>query len=139
MADGRGRRLALALEAGLTGETGAISGLFADDVSGWSPNMSVNSLEELTEIVQSRDDSLTDVSVAVQGVDAAGNKAFAEFVLTATFSGPWVIEEDLVVEPNGREIVLAGVCAADFSDDKISAFRLYFDDLALMAQLVEKE
>ena len=37
MADGRGRTLALAVEAGLTGETGAISGLFADDVSGWSP------------------------------------------------------------------------------------------------------
>lgn len=139
MADGRGRKLALALEAGLTGETGAISGLFADDVSGWSPNMSVNSLEELTEIVQSRDDSLTEVSVSVQGVDAAGNKAFAEFVLTATFSGPWVVEEDLVVEPNGHEIVLAGVCAADFSDDKISAFRLYFDDLALMAQLLPEE
>ena len=139
MADGRGRKLALALEAGLTGETGAMSGLFADDVSGWSPNMSVNSLAELSEVVQSRDDSLSDVSVAVQGVDAAGNKAFAEFVLTAKFSGPWVLDEDVVLEPTGREVVMAGVVAADFSDDKISAFRLYFDDLALMAQLLPEE
>ena len=139
MADGRGRKLALALEAGLTGETGAMSGLFTDDVSAWSPNMSVNSLAELNEVVQSRDDSLSNVSVAVQGVDAGGNKAFAEFVLTATFSGPWVLAEDVVLEPHGREIVMAGVCAADFSDDKISAFRLYFDDLALMAQLLPDE
>ena len=139
MADGRGRKLALALEAGMTGETGAMSGLFTDDVSGWSPNMSVNSLAELSEVVQSRDDSLSDVSVAVQGVDAGGNKAFAEFVLTAKFTGQWVLDEDVVLEPTGREIVMAGVVAADFSDDKISAFRLYFDDLALMAQLLPEE
>jgi hypothetical protein len=139
MADGRGQKLALALEAGLTGETGAMSGLFSDDVSGWSPNMLVNSLEELSEVVQSRDESLSDVSVAVQGVDAAGNKAFAEFVLTAKFSGPWVIDEDVVLEPTGREVVMAGVVAADFTDDKISAFRMYFDDLALMAQLLPEE
>jgi SnoaL-like polyketide cyclase len=139
MADGRGRKLALALEAGLTGETGAMSGLFTDDVSGWSPNMHVNSLAELNEVVQARDESLSDVNVAVQGVDAAGNKAFAEFVLTAKHSGPWVIDEDVVIEPTGREIVMAGVVSADFSDDKISAFRMYCDDLALMAQLLPEE
>jgi hypothetical protein len=139
MADGRGRKLALALEAGLTGETGSLAELFTDDVSGWSPNMLVNSLEELSEVVQSRDDSLSNVSVAVQGVDAAGNKAFAEFVLTAEFSGPWVLDEDITLEPHGKEIVLAGVVAADFSEDKIAAFRLYFDDLALMAQLMPEE
>ncbi len=139
MADGRGRKLALALEAGMTGETGAMSGLFTDDVSGWSPNMSVSSLAELSEVVQSRDDSLSDVSVAVQGVDAGGNKAFAEFVLTAKFTGPWVVDEDIVLEPHGGEVVMAGVVSADFSDDKISAFRMYFDDLALMAQLLPQE
>ena len=139
MADGRGRKLALAVEAGLTGETGAMSGLFTDDVSGWSPNMMVNSLAELNEVVQSRDDSLSNVNVAVQGVDAAGNKAFAEFVMTATFSGPWVIDEDTTLEPTGGEVVMAGVAAADFTDDKISAFRIYFDDLALMAQLLPVE
>jgi hypothetical protein len=139
MADGRGRKLALALEAGLTGETGGMSGLFTDDVSGWSPNMHVNSLAELSEVVQARDESLSDVNVAVQGVDAAGNKAFAEFVLTATFSGPWVVDEDVTLEPTGKEVVMAGVVAADFTDDKISAFRMYFDDLALMAQLLPEE
>ena len=135
----RGQKLALALEAGLTGETGAMSGLFADDVSGWSPNMHVTSLQELSEVVQARDDSLSDVSVMVQGVDAAGNKAFAEFVLTAKFTGPWVVDEETTIEPNGKEVVLAGVVSADFTDDKISAFRMYFDDLSLMAQLLPEE
>jgi hypothetical protein len=31
--------------------------------------------------------------------------------------------EDVVIEPNGREIVLGAAMVADFSKDKISAFR----------------
>ena len=136
MADGRGRKLALALEAGLTGETGAMSGLFTDDVSGWSPNMMVNSLAELTELVASRDESLSNVSLVVEGVDAAANKAYAEFVLNANFSGPFVIDDDTVIEPNGRDVMLGGAIAADFTGDKISAFRMYFDDTTLLMQLL---
>ena len=122
--NGRGRKLALALEAGVTGETGAMSELVHGRrerlVAEHDGQLARQSCQRSS---QSRDDSLSDVSVAVQGVDAVGNKAFAEFVLTAKFSGPWVVDEDVVIEPNGREIVLAGVVAADFSGDKISAFR----------------
>jgi ketosteroid isomerase-like protein len=133
---GRGETLARAFEACVTGQTGGLSEFFADDVSGWSPNMLVSSLNELTEVVASRDDSLSDVSVAVQAVDAAGNKAFAEYVLSATFSGPWVVDEDTVIEPTGDELVLAGSIAADFTDGKISAFRNYFDDASLLVQML---
>jgi ketosteroid isomerase-like protein len=137
MADsGRGDTLARAFEACVTGQTDGLSEFFTDDVSGWSPNMMVGSLDQLTKVVASRDDSLSDVAVAVQGVDAAGSKAFAEYVLTATHSGPWVVDEDVVIEPTGRELILAGTIAADFTDGKISAFRNYFDDAALLVQML---
>jgi len=133
---GHGRTLALALEACVTGQTGGLSEFFTGDVSGWSPNMHVTSLDELTEVVASRDESLSDVSVAVEGVDAAANKAYAEYVVSAKFSGPWQVDEDTVIEPNGREILLGGAIAADFTGDKISAFRNYFDDATLLVQML---
>jgi hypothetical protein len=134
--NGRGQTLARALEACVTGQTGTLSAYFTDDVSAWSPNMMVNSLAELTDVVASRDESLSNVSLVVEGVDAAANKAYAEFVLNANFSGPFVIDDDTVIEPNGRDIVLGGAIAADFTGDKISAFRMYFDDTTLLVQML---
>src|SRR5262249_1407241 len=40
-----------ALEAAVTGDAGALPELFTEDVSGWSPNLMVGSLAELTDAV----------------------------------------------------------------------------------------
>src|SRR5262245_42554255 len=134
-ANGHAEVLTRALEACVKGDTGPLPELFTDDVSGWSPNMLVSSLGELTEAVGARDESLSNVSILVHGLDAVGNKAYAEYVLSAVFSGPFPIG-DQVIEPNGQEIMLGGAIAADFTDDKISAFRNYFDDVTLMVQML---
>jgi hypothetical protein len=134
--DSHGGVLERALEACVTGEAGALPELFTDDVSGWSPNLLVSSLDELTEAVEARDESLSDVSILVHGVDVVGNRAYAEYILSAVFSGPFQIGEDAVIEPNGREVTLGGAIAADFTGDKISAFRNYFDDVTLLVQML---
>ena len=41
-----------------------------------------------------------------------------------------------MIEPNGREILLGAAMVADFTGDKISAFRNYFDDAALLEQML---
>jgi hypothetical protein len=125
-----------ALEACILGQTEALPELFTTDVSGWSPNLLVGSLAELTEVIADREDAVSDVTVQVDGLDVFGNKGFVEYRLSAVFSGPFVISKDLVIEPNGREILLGAAMAADFDGDKISAFRNYFDDTTLMEQML---
>lgn len=49
----RRRVLRRGLEACVLGEAGALPELFTADVSGWSPNMLVTSLDGLTEVVAS--------------------------------------------------------------------------------------
>jgi predicted ester cyclase len=44
------------------------------------------------------------------------------------------IDEDLNIEATGRRLHLSGATFAEFSDDKVNAFRNYFDDLALLEQ-----
>ena len=137
MADNdRGRVLRRALEACVLGELDALPELFTADVSGWSPNMLVTSLDGLTEVVASRDAALSDVSVQIDALDVVGNKGYAEYRLGAVFSGPFVINDDTVVEPNGQKIELGAVIVAEFTDNKISAFRNYFDDAALLEQML---
>jgi hypothetical protein len=134
--NGRGDVLARALDACVTGDTGALPELFTDDVSGWSPNLLVSSLAELTDAVGARDESLSDVSILIHGVDVVGNRAYAEYILSAVFSGPFPIDDEVVIEPNGHEITLGGAIAADFTGDRISAFRNYFDDFTLLIQML---
>ena len=137
MAENNRRRvLRRALEACVLGEVEALPELFTADVSGWSPNMLVTSLDELTEVVASREAALSDVTVHVDALDIIGNKGYMEYRLGAVFSGPFVIDDDTVVEPNGQKIGIGAAIVAEFTANKISAFRNYFDDAALLEQIL---
>ena len=133
---GRAGVLERALEAGFNGEVDALPELFTDDVSGWSPNMLVSSLDELAEAVAERDDSLSNVSLQIDVLDVVGNKGYVEYRVNAVFSGPFAVDDETVIEPNGRELLLGGVIVAEFDGDKISAFRNYFDNAALLEQML---
>ncbi|MGB0091869.1 MAG: nuclear transport factor 2 family protein [Solirubrobacteraceae bacterium] len=132
----RRRVLRRALKACIVGEVEALPDLFTEEVSGWSPNMLVASRDELTETVADREDALSDLNLQVDALDVFGNKGFVEYRVSAVFSGPFVISEDVVIEPNGREILLGAAMVAEFTGDKISAFRNYFDDATLMEQML---
>ena len=132
----RGDVLRRALEGCILGEVDALPELFTGDVSGWSPNMLVTSLDELTEAVAYRAGSLSDVTIQVNALDVFGNKGFVEYRVSAVFSGPFVIDEETVVPPNGRTILIGAALAADFTGDRISAFRNYFDDATLLEQML---
>ena len=134
--NGRGEVLRSALEACVTGDVDALPKLFTADVSGWGPNMLVSSLDELKDTVASRDEALSDVGIEIGSLDVLGNKGFVEYRLNAVFSGPFKLDEDTVLDPTGGAIQLGAALVAEFSGDKISAFRNYFDETALLEQMV---
>lgn len=125
-----------ALEACVTGNGAQLPELFTADVSGWSPNLRVTSLDELTEAVAEREEALSDVKVQVNAVDVFGDKGFMEYHLSAVFSGPFYVDDDTSIEPNGREITVGAALVAEFADGKVSGFRNYFDNAALMEQML---
>src|SRR6476659_6329765 len=136
--NGRAGVVERALEACLNGDVDALPGLFTDNVSGWSPNMHVTSRAELAEAVAERDESLSNVSVNIDAVDVVGNKGYAEYRLNAVFSGPFAIDDDTVIEPNGRELLVGAALVVDFEGDSISAFRNYFDNAARLEQMIAR-
>jgi hypothetical protein len=134
--NGRGQVLRNALEACVKGDVDALPQLFTADVSGWGPNMLVSSLDQLKDTVASREEALSDVDIEIGSLDVFGNKGFVEYRLNAVFSGPFRLDEDTVVDPTGGEIQLGAALVAEFSGDKISAFRNYFDETTLLEQII---
>ena len=132
----RAQVLRRALEACIRGDAAPLPELFTDDVSGWSPNMLVVSLDELTETVADREDALTEVDLEINSLDVFGNKGFVEYRVRAVFSGPFVIDDSATIDPNGHELVLGAAMVAEFGEGKISAFRNYFDEFALLDQML---
>jgi ketosteroid isomerase-like protein len=109
--------------------------LFTDDVVGWSPYATVSGLTAVADLSALREVAFSNVVITFRGLDEAGNKAFAEWLVDADHTGPLVLGEDAVLEATGRHVQLAGVTMADFRDGKIRSFRTYFDDLSLIEQI----
>jgi predicted ester cyclase len=110
--------------------------LFTEDVSGWSPALRVSSLAELSEALKLRGEGLSNVTVTIRSLNAGGNKVVAEWRLDADHTGPLEVDDDLTVEATGRHVHVGGATFAEFRGDKIRAFRSYFDEMALMEQLL---
>ena len=125
-----------ALEAEVGGAPADLGALFTDDVTGWSPYAAVSGLPALAGLAALREVAFSDVAIMIRGLDEVGNKAFAEWLIEADHTGPYVLGEDAVLEATGRHVLLAGVTVADFRDGKIRSFRTYFDDVSLIEQLV---
>jgi ketosteroid isomerase-like protein len=136
MSESRKDVLLKALEAEAGVASVDLGTLFTDDVVGWSPIMSVPGLSAVAELSAQRDTAFSNVVISLRGLDEVGNKAFAEWLVEADHTGPFVLGDDLVVEATGRRVQLAGATVADFRDGKIRSFRTYFDDVSLIEQLV---
>jgi ketosteroid isomerase-like protein len=128
-----------AVRALVSGDTDGVASLFTEDVVGWSPVLSVSSLAELQAEVAERDDALSNLEITVDSIDFIGDKAIAEWRVAADHTGPLLIDDDLLVEPTGRHVILAGVIIAEFRGNQIRAFRTYFDDAALLEQMLLPE
>jgi len=127
--------LVQAIEASVSGDSRVVRELYADDVQGWSPVMTVSSAAELAVELEDRQEAFSDIDLEVTPLDVGAEQACVEWIATATHSGPLVVDEDVVIEPTGGRFTLRGVTVADFEGDRIRAFRQYWDEVSLLEQL----
>jgi ketosteroid isomerase-like protein len=127
--------LVQAIEATVTGDSRVVRDLYAEDVQGWSPVMTVSSAAELAVELEDRQEAFSDIDLDVTPLDVGDDQACVEWIATATHSGPLVVDEDVVIEPTGGRFTLRGVTVADFEGDRIRAFRQYWDEVSLLEQL----
>jgi len=136
MSESRKDVMVKALEAEVGSTSVDLATLFTDDVVGWSPYASVSGLTALAELSALREIAFSNVVIGLRSVDEVGNRVYAEWLIEADHTGPLVLDEDVVLEATGRHVKLPGVTVADFRDGKIRSYRTYFDDVALIEQIV---
>jgi predicted ester cyclase len=112
------------------------STLFTEDVLAWSPALMASSLAELAEALKVRDEALSNVSLTIRSFNMGGNRAIAEWRLDADHTGPLTVDDELTLEATGRHVHVGGATFAEFRGHKIRAFRSYFDEMALMEQVM---
>ncbi|MGA8369707.1 MAG: hypothetical protein WB765_06220 [Acidimicrobiales bacterium] len=102
----------------------------------WTPNMLAVGLSDLQENLAFRESAFSDVDIQFDTLDVFGSRGLAEFRVEGIFSGPFVIEEAVVIEPNHHNLLLGAAAVADFEQTKIKAVRAYFDDSSLLEQML---
>ena len=81
-----------------------IEAAVTSDVVVWSPRLYATSRVELIEALTEVDDTVTDVSITIGGLDVVGSTVYVEWQATGRFSNPCLLRDDLLVEPTGRAV-----------------------------------
>jgi hypothetical protein len=111
----------------------------APDVTTWSPHLFAVSRDQLLTSIDAADlagETLSEVGLEVTGVAAGPSSVYVEWRLSARFTSPGFIDDDLLIEPTGRLLETAGVEVVTFAGDTVVSVRCYYDDLALFEQLI---
>ena len=111
----------------------------APEVVVWSPAHYSSDRAELLcglHAPSGDDDTLSEVVIEATSMDVALPRVYLEWRLTARFSRPCFIDDDLLVEPTGRLVETAGVLVSTLVDGLIVSAHCYYDDSALLEQLV---
>ena len=90
-ADALSACLVRAIEATVYGDSSSVNELFTADVVAWSPTVSVTSRVELAVELEDHEDAFSEIEVRTSPVISGRHRASAEWVVTATHSGPLTI------------------------------------------------
>ena len=66
----------------------------------------------------------------------SGPDVFVEWELAARQTQPLLIGDDILVEPSGARVQLTGAAALRFDGDLIASAHVYWDDAALIEQVL---
>ena len=93
MSGSRKEVLADALKAEIGAASVDLKTLFTDDVTGWSPYVTLSGLAALADLAALREAAFSNVVITFRGLDEVGNKAFAEWLVEADHTGPLVLSD----------------------------------------------
>lgn len=114
----------------------------APDAVVWSPTMYATSrgpVLEALEIESAAGNTITEVSVSVTNFDYVSPHCYLEWRLTGRFTNPCFVDDDLMVEPNGRLLETAGALVITLASGQAVEVHCYHDDLALLEQMMSTQ
>jgi hypothetical protein len=130
------RHLLFVIRVAVVGGPDQLGEALTEDVRGWSPALTFETRAEAEGALHDRVTSLTVLSFEVDALFWAEPLAFAEWRLDATVDDPLLVADDVLVEARGRPLSLAGATVAELRRGRVAAVRTYYDEAALIEQVI---
>jgi hypothetical protein len=130
------RHLERTLQVALVGNADQLGDALTSDAKGWSPT---GTFRSRTEIEESRREHAASLRVETCTIDRIWWQAptlIAEWNVQAVHDTPLLVAEDVLIERTGHHVTLAGVSVAVLEGDRIAIMHSYFDDAAVIEQIL---
>lgn len=112
----------------MLGDASRLEQIFTDDVQFRGPHLRACSRAELLRIVCSPDSALGDIEITLSNVVVDHSSVAAEWLVDATLVSAILFGDNVLIEPTDDRLQLSGSSFAEFSGERVQAFRCYFDD-----------
>jgi hypothetical protein len=128
--------LATAIRIAVSGEPDELTAALMPDAVGWSPAGTYTSRSSAVALADRGLASLHVDTFEVTTLVWCAPLLLGEWHLETRHLDSMLIADDLLVEPSGRLITLAGAAVIEFCGDRISRSHVYFDDATLIEQVL---
>ena len=135
-ADPLHERLGALVRATVVGEPVELHLALAADAVGWSPSGAFTYRDQAVTLSLESASSLVVEEFHIESLSWQDPLVSAEWRLVARQSEPLLIDEDILVEPTNRLVVLYGATIAEIRCDRVVVLHTYFDDAALIEQIL---
>ncbi len=129
-------RLEELVRATVVGEPAELHLALAADAVGWSPSGAFTYRDEAVTLSLESVSSLVVEEFHVESLSWQDPLVSAEWRLVARQSEPLLINEDILVEPTDRLVLLPGATFAEIRHDRVVVLHTYFDAASLIEQIL---
>jgi hypothetical protein len=116
-----------------------VRGRLATDLIAWSPHLFTVSRDQLLtslNFAELGNEMLSEVVLDATNISVAQPRVFVEWKLAARFTSPGFIDDNMMLEPTGRLLETAGLQVVTFNRDSVVSVHCYYDDFALLEQMI---
>jgi hypothetical protein len=129
-------RLVHMIEAVVVGDPYRLGEVLTPDAIGWSPTLQFASRAEAEAALDECDSRLSIARFSIDRLWWSSFNAFAEWSAEVVPTGPFLVGDDVLIDSSERRVFLVGASVVYLAGDRIAAIHTYFDDAALIEQLL---
>ncbi|TAK73750.1 MAG: hypothetical protein EPO16_12040, partial [Dehalococcoidia bacterium] len=118
----------------MTGDYAALERVCAPDVDFNDGSADLKGIDQVKEFVRTFSTAFPDAKIEFHDFMEAGNKAAAELTYSGTHTGPLSSPQG-DIPATGKRVSLPGSAFVTIQGDRVTRFRGYYDQMAMMAQL----
>lgn len=124
------------VEVAVVGDPSGLADVLTPDAVGWSPTLQFSSRAEAETALRGCHTCLHILRFHVDHLWSSTFNLFAEWSAEMTSTGPLLVGDDVLIDADERRVFIVGASAISLLGDRISAIHTYFDDAAVIEQLL---